>query len=399
MFLILMFAAGLNGLMPLTLAQAIAQARAASPMRAASENIFTGSTEAARLAGRLPNPLVDVRVENLSGEPLLRRDVFAVIGQPLELGGKRRLRIRIAAADRDLALADLHSTDAQIALRTAQLYVQALKARGLLETQSANRGALGTLLASLRQRVAEGYAPESDLLKFETEAARMDIEIARGRLELDRSVNALSYVIGSTTAIAPAQLVEPLDVVPPTVSIEDIAARIDRHPDVAAASARVERARQVTALERARRMPDPIISAGYKRTNGFNSAVAGMSLSIPLFDRNGSTAARALGEERALSADRDSLARRLASEAITLATTAQSLAERSAQADALLLAPADAVRHAALVSFNEGRSDVLRLLDAQRVYAEVRRTILELRLDALAAALAARFALGEEMIP
>ena len=60
---------------------------------------------------------------------------------------------------------------------------------------------------------------------------------------------------------------------------------------------------------------------------------------------------------------------------------------------------ADAVRNAALVSFIEGRSDVLRLLDAQRVYADVRRTILELRLDAIAAALEARFALGEEMMP
>jgi outer membrane protein TolC len=64
-----------------------------------------------------------------------------------------------------------------------------------------------------------------------------------------------------------------------------------------------------------------------------------------------------------------------------------------------LLAPADAVRNAALASFREGRSDVLRLLDAERVYGEVRRTMLELRLDALAAALEARFALGLEMVP
>jgi outer membrane protein TolC len=42
---------------------------------------------------------------------------------------------------------------------------------------------------------------------------------------------------------------------------------------------------------------------------------------------------------------------------------------------------------------------VLRLLDAERVYGDVRRTILELRLDALAAALEARFALGQEMTP
>jgi hypothetical protein len=42
---------------------------------------------------------------------------------------------------------------------------------------------------------------------------------------------------------------------------------------------------------------------------------------------------------------------------------------------------------------------VLRLLDAERVHGEVRRTALALRLDALAASLEARFALGLETLP
>jgi cobalt-zinc-cadmium efflux system outer membrane protein len=226
----------------------------------------------------------------------------------------------------------------------------------------------------------------------------MDIEIARAELELERSLNALTFVIGATVPVEASQLTEP-EGMPPAVDAAGIAAMIGRHPDVIAASARVERARQVTALERARRIPDPIVSAGYKRTNGLDSAVAGVSLNIPLFEKNGSAAAKALGEELAVAAEREALAGRLASDAATLVAAAQALAERSARADAELLRPADAVRNAALASFSEGHTDVLRLLDAERVYGDVRRTILELRLDALAAALEARFALGQEMTP
>jgi outer membrane protein TolC len=64
-----------------------------------------------------------------------------------------------------------------------------------------------------------------------------------------------------------------------------------------------------------------------------------------------------------------------------------------------LLAPAEDVRRAARAAFREGATDVLKLIDAERVYADVRRVAIELRLDALLTTLEARFALGEETIP
>jgi outer membrane protein TolC len=64
-----------------------------------------------------------------------------------------------------------------------------------------------------------------------------------------------------------------------------------------------------------------------------------------------------------------------------------------------LLEPAEAVRNSARAAFREGAVDVLKLIDAERVYADVRRTALELRLEALLATIEARFALGEETLP
>jgi cobalt-zinc-cadmium efflux system outer membrane protein len=385
---------------PLTLAQAIAQARAGSPLRAAPQSLILGTTEAAERAGRRLNPFIDVRVENLNwAGSTLPKDVFAVIGQPIELGGKRDLRVAVANADRAVAGGSLQVVHWQIALRTAQLYIQALKARGVLETLTTSRDDLATLIATMRRRVDEGYTAESDLLKFETESARMGIDIARSELDLRRSLNTLSYTMGASTPVDAAQLVEPAPVAPPTLDAGGIAAAVVRHPEVLAATARVERARQVSALERARRIPDPIVTAGYKRTAGFDTVLAGVTLSLPLFEKNGSAAARTAGEASAAAAERDALAGRLASEAGTLITVAQTLTDRSLRAGRELLEPADTVRNAARSSFREGTTDVLRLLDAERVHGEVRRTALALRLDALAASLEARFALGLETLP
>ncbi|MGE0862445.1 MAG: TolC family protein [Vicinamibacterales bacterium] len=386
---------------PLTLAEAVARARDDSPLRGAAKSLAEGSAEAARLVGRLPNPLIDVRVENLgpTSRLTLPRDVFAVVSQPLEIAGKRGLRHGIAAAEQNLAGANLQVVDWQITLRTVQLYVQALKARSLFETLTANRDGLVTLIETMRRRVAEGFSAESDLLKFETESARMDIDIARASLELARSLGALTFVIGASAPLTSEQLVEPDAIAAPAVASASMESAIARHPEVHSAAMRLDRARQVAALERARRFPDPVLSAGYKRTSGFDAAVVGVTLTVPLFDRNGSATARAVGEERAATAEHDAIARRLASEAAALIATAEVLSQRAARAGRELLEPADAVRNAARAAFREGTADVLKLIDAERVHGDVRRAAIELRLEALAASLEARLAVGLELLP
>jgi len=402
MSLALVFAAALaTATPPLTLTQAVAQAREASPLRASAQGLADGTAEAARLTSRFVNPVFDLRVENLgpTSRSALPRDVFAVLSQPLEIAGKRGLRRGLAAAEQDLASTNLQLVEWQITLRTAHLYIQALRSRGVVETLRAHREGLSTLIDIMRRRVSEGYAAEADLLKFETESARMDIDIARASLDLERSLGALTFVVGAPAVIGADQLVEPQAIAAPEIVLTSLAGSVAQHPEVQSASTRLARAKQVTALERARRYPDPILSAGYKRTNGVDTAVAGVTLTVPLFERNGSASARAAGEERASLAEREATVRRLASEAATLISMAQVLSQRAARAGRELLEPAEAVRSAARAAFREGTADVLRLIDAERVYGDVQRAAIELRLEALAATLEARLAVGLEILP
>nr|AQQ75184.1 hypothetical protein [uncultured bacterium] len=120
---------------------------------------------------------------------------------------------------------------------------------------------------------------------------------------------------------------------------------------------------------------------------------------MPLFDRNSAAITRARGAERGATAERDALVLRLSSDAAAAIRAATAIAERASSVERDLLAPAETVREAALAAFREGASDALQLIDAERVYADVRLAAIDLRLDALLMALEARFALGEEAIP
>ena len=63
-----------------------------------------------------------------------------------------------------------------------------------------------------------------------------------------------------------------------------------------------------------------------------------------------------------------------------------------------MLRPAETVRNAARAAFREGSSNILNLVDAERVYLEARREALQVKLDALAAGIEVRVLLGEEVV-
>jgi outer membrane protein TolC len=88
----------------------------------------------------------------------------------------------------------------------------------------------------------------------------------------------------------------------------------------------------------------------------------------------------------------------VAVEARTIIDAARILGDRARRIDEDLLKPAEVVRTAARAAFREGAADILNLVDAERVYVDARREALQLKLDAVAAAIQARLVLGEEIL-
>jgi cobalt-zinc-cadmium efflux system outer membrane protein len=393
-----------------TLEQAVSTVLARSPRRQSAQAKRDAAREAAASAGTWPNPSIEVRSENWTfgswawtpmpepGSPP-GLDFFTVLTQPIELAGQRGKRIGIAHAERAAADAAMAQTDRALVMDTVRLFMDAVRSREWLRALESNREGLDTLLRAMTSRVREGYAAEADLAKFQAESARVQTQLLRAHLDLARSLAQLTALMQAPGPLRAEQLAEPVPRPAPAGDPAELAARAAAaSPDVLAAKARSARAAQALSLERARRVPDLNVAGGYKRTAGFDTAIAGLMIAIPLFDRNKQAVAIAAGDHAAALSDVAAVEARALADARIVFDAAATLGALAARVDDDLLRPAETVRTAARSAFREGATDILVLVDAERVYVDARREAVQLKLDAIAAALEARLLLGEEIV-
>ena len=387
----------------LTLAEANERVQRLSPQRRAAQARHEAATGALLQARQWPNPSLDLREENLnlnSGRHAAvdqTVDVFAVISQPLEIAGKRPARRAIATAEVDIALATIRDTERTLTLETTRVYLTALRAARVSAVLADNRRGLQTLVDTLARRVQEGYAAEADLMKLRAEAARTETDLARVRIDFLRNAVALQTLLMLPAPLSETQLVTPSPIDPPPGDPETLAQQVvTRRPAIVIARARLERAQRALELERARRIPDFAFVAGYKRTAGEDTLVTGVVIPLPLFDRNTGNIARADAEARAAALDLDTLTQQVTAESIALIAAAQQLATRARLSTSALLQPAEIARNAARSAFREGAANMLQLVDAERVYTDAQRTMLELQLDAYSAAFEANLVVHEQ---
>jgi cobalt-zinc-cadmium efflux system outer membrane protein len=387
---------------PFPLAEALERVHAVAPQRRAAQARIQAAEGAMRQANRLPNPSLDLHQENLgAGAPVDQTlDVFAIISQPVEIGGKRAARTAVAAANVRAAQAAVRQAERNLALETVRLYLGALQAHSFTEFLSRSHEELQTLVIAMTRRVAEGYTAEADLMKFYTEMARMETQLVRAKLHFNQSITELSALLDLSPPLIGSRLVMPPMIDPPPGDPTELAQQaVERQPEIIAAQARLDHARHTLVLEKARRLPDPALTAGYKRTGGADTLVTGVSVPLPVFDRNADNIDRATAEEHAAALELEALRKQRLAVTVTLMQAAQELAERARNIDQQLLQPAEVVRNAAHVSFREGAANILQLVDAERVYTETRREALELKLDAYAKTFEARLLLTEEGQP
>jgi cobalt-zinc-cadmium efflux system outer membrane protein len=384
---------------PLTLAGAIARARQLSPQRQAAQLRSESASAAERLVSRLGNPVLEIRSENwgAGASPSLDLDTFAVVSQPIELGGKFAARRGELAAAAGASAVHAGLVDRELAREVARRYVDVLRARSASSSLTTQRDELGAIVRILERRAAEGAAAEADLRRFESERARIDALRTRADLAIRIALARLNALVGGQP-LGAEDLVAPAEgeVSPPLATA---APNLDARSDVAVATAHLASARAALATERARGVPDLLVSGGYKRTGGVPTGVVAVSVPVPLFDRN--RAAVRLADGAVQAAERElAFAREQArAEATALAESARDLAALAGRIEAAQAHPAAIVRTAARAAFDEGAGDLLRLMDAERVFAESTRDVLDVRLDAVLAAIDARLARGEEPLP
>jgi len=363
---------------PLTVAGAMALARAHHPGLTAASARRATAVGAARQEAALPNPVLEWRQENVRSP--LQPDRFLTMTQPLDLTG-RRLALRAEARLVDeRAVADSVTVARGVEVAAARAYWRASLALALLDVAAAHRADAERLAYVEADRAREGAVAELVAMRAEVEAERARLTEATARAEWARARAGLASAAGlaaeSLPPIPPMTFAAGSLAPVPTVDAAQAAA-LERRSDLTALRAGVEGAQRRRSAERRAIIPDVSLQLGTMQSAGYTGRTVGVVVPIPLFDRHTGARARAAGALRVAEAELRAGENAVRAEATAAVEgLAALLAARAPRAVSLTTRAAEVAR-VADAAYAEGGLSLLELLDARRAHADARTAALQ----------------------
>jgi len=247
-------------------------------------------------AGKLPNPIVSVVLEDLGASGIDEIDASSAAVQPqttiqlsqlVELGGKRAARKELAALDRDLAAWDYETARIDVFTQVTRAFFDVLAAQETVALTERTMQAVGEVRQSVGARVAAGAVSPIEETRAEISLAAVRVESEQARSLLGAARGRLAATWGSSEA-AFLSAVGDLGEVPSLPTREDLQARLADNPYLARWAAEISQRQASLNFERSKGVPDLEVIAGYRRFNdlGRSTLVIGGSISVPIFDRN-----------------------------------------------------------------------------------------------------------------
>ncbi len=368
----------------LSLPEALAAAFAQNPELAAAGREVGVAEGERRQAGLLPNPELSWEAEDTRRDT---RTTTITLSQPFELGGKRGARVAVATTGQAIAQLELERQRNGLRADVVQAFHTALRAQTALELAQQSQALTERGLRVVQGRVTAGQASPVEATRAQVQLAQAQSEVRRAASQRSVAYQALARLTGSP--LATFDHLQAANLSPGAApTAEALLDKVEQTAEWRLAAAQVERGEASLGSEKAQRIPDLTVSLGsqYSREDRERVNVVGLSMPLPLFDRNQGNvlvAARRADQARDL---RNAVELRLRSETRSaLSQWATAMQEVQAY-DRTILPSAQQAVDTATRGFEMGKFAFLDVLDAQRTLIEARG----LYLDALAAATDAR---------
>jgi cobalt-zinc-cadmium efflux system outer membrane protein len=362
-----------------TLEEAINRALAANPtLRSTMASI--GIADAAKLqAGLLVNPELSVLREGMDRE---NRTQTVQIAQRIELGGKRSARVDVAERERQVALQDVAVAAAQLRAEVTTAYFEALTAEERLELARASLEVAEKATLAATKRVAAGRISPVEQSRSRVAEAGVRLELAQALSDAGLAKQRLAALWGETNAVQ-VSLERPdgdATALPPLAALRQ---KLEAGPHLGRAYEQLEREEAQVRLERAQRMPDLTVTLGSRRDSqiGVTQAVVGLSVPLPLFNRNQGNVLAALRRTDKARSDLDAERLRV-TQALSEAYQRAELARQEvASIRTEILPVAQSTYEAAVTGFEAGKFSFFDVLDAQRTLFQARAQYLRAMSD------------------
>ncbi|WP_233559557.1 MULTISPECIES: TolC family protein [unclassified Acidovorax] len=382
---------------PLSLAKAIELALEGNPEVAAAKRQWE-ATEGQVLQGRSrPNPELAYSLEDTRSKT---RTQSWQLNLPVELGGKRAARTKAAEKTREQAQAQLAELQATVRANVAAAYFDVLTAQERLVLARDSAALAKSSTDTVSKRVAAGKVSPVEESKARVAEAGVRVELAQAASEQRNALSRLFALLGQIDA--PYTVLEgKAEKLPSVPSLADLQPLISSAPGVVLARIEVDRRKALTALEQSKRVPDVTVSVGMQRSNETqrNVLLFGVSVPLPVFDRNQGNLLEALKLEDKARDELQAATVRLHSE---VAQARERLSTITAEVQSLqqeVLPGAKSAYDAATIGFENGKFNFLEVLDAQRTYFTAKSQYLKALGEAHRAAADIDRLLGASMVP
>lgn len=362
----------------LTLADALALTLRHSPELSAFSWDLRSAEARIIQAKLVPNPEIEAEGENLTNPgPSQNNNVIQHtlrLSQLIELGGKRRLRLREAQFDRATTQWDYQVKRLEVLKSTSIAFIDVLAAQRSLQLAEEGLAIAEAAVPVTEKRVEAGKAPDVELVRANTAVATAQVELEQAKRELQTARVNLAAQWGEKTASF-SSVTGDLERVTQLPSLESLNVKLRRNANVTRWTTEREKRQATLDAAHGEAKPDLTLQAG-PRLIGTNpvdvTLVAGFSIPLPFWNRNQGKIAEAesdlakVGDEQAAAETR---AYADLNEAYQ--TLARTVEEARVLRETVLPEAKNTVDQIAQ-GYSAGRFSQLDVLEAQKSYNESR---------------------------
>jgi len=346
-----------------------------NPLIAGAQSAILQNEGLRTQAGAFLNPTVSYQTANglirdpSNGDNRIEHNI--TVYQPVEYPGMRAARQDAAAAGLASATVGLDVAKLNLIAEVKQGFYELLLAERTVDVLQQNLETVQEVARLVKARVRTGEGPQFELVKAEVEVLKAKQEMTKAknvvRVKLVGLDTLTSGALGSRYKVQGdfRMLRDHLDA-------EQLAARDpSQHPILQRHGKLVEQAEFTVSKERQARVPNVTLWGGFAREIGREAVLGGLSVPTPVWYQQQGHIAAALGVQRKEEAEliraRNDILRAINQHARE-AETAQD--QIIVYEEGLLKQAQEALRIAQL-SFRQGASSLLEVLDAQRVQRQI----------------------------
>ena len=322
-------------------------------------------------AATRPNPSLSTSIQDTRSA---YRQTFLQLNQEIELGNKRQARMDAADMFSQKAEAELDSKKAEIHANVIAAFYAVLIAQERLSLAQSSRDIAESARDAASKRVKAGKSSPVEETKSNIAASSAKIEWNQAQAQLSNSRARLASLWGSHLPIL-VNVQGDVTAVPEILKSADVFQSLENAPTIKLAKIEIDSRSALTKIERSKATPNITISAGVmnnQELGGLNQALLGLSIPIPVFDRNQGHVQEAVSREYKAQDELAALKNQLE---VNLSSQLQRLGAAKQAAESIrtdILPSAQSAFDAANKGFSAGKFNFLEVLDAQRTLVQTK---------------------------